>query len=195
MNFKISKLYAFAGDSSNTPKSSSELQEALIKPEESKIQRKVSFRETPMASYIHCPECETEARLKNQQQRPLTPPIFNPIQRTNVPPIQRAVVRTFSIDKLRPVCPVCNPVGETPYPLNGGFCTTPSPTNRNGGSCTPLKNGSIGGSGSKSSSPVKNNNKMDAEEEVRRLNSELSELQQSLLDGAAELAAFKDDHD
>ena len=191
MNFKISKLYAFAGDSSNTPKSSSELQEALIKPEESKIQRKVSFRETPMASYIHCPECETEARLKNQQQRPLTPPIFNPIQRTNVPPIQRAVVRTFSIDKLRPVCPVCNPVGETPYPQNGvGFCTPPTQN----GSCTPLKNGSSGGS-TKSSSPIKNKNKIDTEEEVRRLNSELSELQQSLLDGAAELAAFKDNHD
>ena len=177
------------------------MQEALIKPEESKIQRKVSFRETPMASYIHCPECETEARLKNtqkHQQRPLTPPIFNnSIQRTNVPPIQRAVVRTFSIDKLRPVCPVCNPVGETPYPQNGGnggFCTTPTLTHN--GSCTPLKNGSTSGGSSKSSSPVKNNNKnIDTEEEVRRLNSELSELQQSLLDGAAELAAFKDDHD
>ena len=77
----------------------------------------------------------------------------------------------------------------------GGSALPHPPPNRNGGSCTPLKNGSIGGSGSKSSSPVKNNNKMDTEEEVRRLNSELSELQQSLLDGAAELAAFKDDHD
>lgn len=31
-------------------------------------------------------------------------------------PVERAIVRTFSIDKLRPICPVCNPVGETPYP-------------------------------------------------------------------------------
>ena len=31
-------------------------------------------------------------------------------------PVERAIVRTFSIDKLRPICPVCNPAGETPYP-------------------------------------------------------------------------------
>ena len=100
--------------------------------------------------------------------------MFTPIQ-SNVPPIQRAVVRTFSIDKLRPVCPVCNPVGETPYPQNGG----------------KFQNGSVI---CQNVSP-KNNNQIDHEEEVRRLNSELSELQQSLLDGAAELAAAVDDHD
>ena len=32
------------------------------------------------------------------------------------PPVERAVVRTFSIEKMRPVCPVCNPGGDTPYP-------------------------------------------------------------------------------
>ena len=31
-------------------------------------------------------------------------------------PVERAIVRTFSIDKLRPICHVCNPAGETPYP-------------------------------------------------------------------------------
>ena len=35
---------------------------------------------------------------------------------TGMLPVERAIVRTFSIDKLRPICPVCNPVGETPYP-------------------------------------------------------------------------------
>ena len=56
-------IFIFIGDSNNTPKSSSELQEALIKPEESKIQRKVSFRETPnISNFLHCPECEAEAR-------------------------------------------------------------------------------------------------------------------------------------
>ena len=157
----------FPGDSNNTPKSSSELQEALIKPDESKIQRKVSFRESAnITSFLHCPECEAKARL--QQQRPLTPPLFNPI-RSNVPPIQRAVVRTFSIDKLRPLCPVCNPMGETPYPQNG-----------------TCGNGNL---------LPKNNNQMDHEDEVRRLNSELSELQQSLLDGVAELATAVKDHE
>lgn len=31
-------------------------------------------------------------------------------------PVERAVVRTFSIDKMRPICGVCNPSGTTPYP-------------------------------------------------------------------------------
>ena len=31
-------------------------------------------------------------------------------------PVERAIVRTFSIDKMRPICRVCNPVGTTPYP-------------------------------------------------------------------------------
>ena len=58
-------------------------------------------------------------------------------------------------------------MGETPYPQNG-----------NCGNLLP-----------------KNNNQMDHEDEVRRLNSELSELQQSLLDGVAELATAVKDHE
>ena len=33
------------------------------------------------------------------------------------PGVRRAVVRSYSIDKLRPKCYTCNPSGETPYPL------------------------------------------------------------------------------
>ena len=33
-------------------------------------------------------------------------------------PVERAVVRTFSIDKMRPICPTCNPSGLTPYPTD-----------------------------------------------------------------------------
>ena len=33
------------------------------------------------------------------------------------PGVRRAVVRSYSIDKLRPKCFTCNPRGETPYPL------------------------------------------------------------------------------
>ena len=32
------------------------------------------------------------------------------------PPVERAIVKTFSIDKMRPICPTCNPGGDTPYP-------------------------------------------------------------------------------
>ena len=31
-------------------------------------------------------------------------------------PVERAVVRTFSVEKMRPICPTCNPSGGTPYP-------------------------------------------------------------------------------
>ena len=34
------------------------------------------------------------------------------------PRIQRTVVRSYSIDKLRPRCYTCNPGGDTPYPLH-----------------------------------------------------------------------------
>ena len=46
---------------------------------------------------------------------PLTP-VLSGNRRGFYPPVERAVVRTFSIDKMRPVCPVCNPGGDTPYP-------------------------------------------------------------------------------
>ena len=35
------------------------------------------------------------------------------------PDIQRTVVRSYSIDKLRPRCSTCNPRGDTPYPSGG----------------------------------------------------------------------------
>ena len=98
----------------------------------------------------------------------LTPPPagLHPITYQNgflPPPVQRAVVKTFSIDKLRPVCPVCNPVGDIPYP------SLPSPPKL-----------------------PRNNNFSDEddnpEEEVKKLNSELEELQKCLLSGAADLA-------
>ncbi|QQP35875.1 Hemicentin1like [Caligus rogercresseyi] len=31
-------------------------------------------------------------------------------------PVERTVIRTFSVDKKRPICPICNPLGNTPYP-------------------------------------------------------------------------------
>lgn len=150
---------------SSPPILNTELQEALIKPEEKvpNIQRKVSFREEPSKSRNyhhrqHCPECEI------QVERSLTPPIYNYSASSSIlPPVQKAVVRTFSIDKLRPVCPVCNPVGDTPYPDEHNIPKHP-----------------------------KNNNRIESpEEEVQRLNSELDELQQCLLNGAAALAAVE----
>ena len=68
-------------------------------------------------------------------------------------------------------------MGETPYPPNG--------------ICGPQNNGTCGNE----NFLPKNNNQTDHEDEVRRLNSELSELQQSLLDGVAELATAVKDHD
>ncbi|XP_040568747.1 roundabout homolog 1 [Lepeophtheirus salmonis] len=35
-------------------------------------------------------------------------------------PVERTVIKTFSVDKKRPICPVCNPQGKTPYPRGGG---------------------------------------------------------------------------
>ena len=35
------------------------------------------------------------------------------------PVIQRTIVRSYSIDKLRPRCATCNPRGDTPYPSQG----------------------------------------------------------------------------
>jgi len=34
--------------------------------------------------------------------------------------IERTVVRSYSIDKLRPWCSTCNPRGDTPYPYLAG---------------------------------------------------------------------------
>ncbi len=91
-----------------------------------------------------------------------------------LPPVKKAIVKTFSIDKLRPLCPVCNPMGDVPYPSS----TT----------CNLVIN----------NSPPKlprNNNFSDeeTEDEVKKLNSELEELQKCLLNGAADLAAFENE--
>ena len=53
---------------------------------------------------------------QNGGPAPLTP-VLSCGRKGAYPPVERAVVRTFSIDKMRPVCPVCNPGGDTPYPM------------------------------------------------------------------------------
>ena len=58
------------------------------------LPRKVSF----------CEQCRTRSSVK-----PSTGPRNG---------IQRTVVRSYSIDKLRPRCYTCNPSGDTPYPLH-----------------------------------------------------------------------------
>ena len=86
-----------------------------------------------------------------------------------LPPVQKAIVKTFSIDKLRPLCPVCNPVGDVPYPVGGG---SPPKLPRNN-----------------------NFSDEDESEEVKKLNSELEELQKCLLNGAADLNLILDNHE
>lgn len=143
----------------------SDLQEALLKTDEDQkppvIQRKVSFREHPVK---YCPECQME-----QQQlrisRPNTPASHS--INGSLPPVQKAIVKSFSIDKLRPLCPVCNPVGDVPYPTKD--CSLQRPNNN-------------------FSDPEVDPN----EDEVKKLNSELEELQKCLINGAADLAAFED---
>ena len=78
------------------------------------IHRKVSFRDEDL-----CTACRRDRHLTNGGHNgapaPLTP-VLSCSRRGVFPPVERAVVRTFSIDKMRPVCPVCNPGGDTPYP-------------------------------------------------------------------------------
>ena len=154
-----------------------DLQEALLKSETEPprsvsaptIQRKVSFREHPTPSK-YCPECHhievvttaasgiASTASTTSFRRPLTPQSYN--NGAMYPPITRAVVKTFSIDKLRPVCPVCNPVGsDTPYPKNNNFQNT-----------------------------TQDEALEDPDDEVQRLSSELDELQKCLLKGTADLA-------
>ena len=66
------------------------------------LPRKVSFCE-------HCHTSSTKISDNNKS----TGSISN--IRTNN--IQKTVVRSYSIDKLRPRCYTCNPSGDTPYPL------------------------------------------------------------------------------
>lgn len=142
-------------------------------PHQPTIQRKVSFREHPSSSseggspIKYCPECQMASR---SHYMTTTSP-----QKNGLPPIQKAVVKTFSIDKLRPLCPVCNPIGDVPYPSSCSVADLPSPPKL-----------------------PRNNNFSDDDadaEEVKKLNSELEELQKCLLNGAADLAAYETDPD
>ena len=93
-------IFIFIGDSSNTPKSSSELQEALIKPEESKIQRKVSFRETPnISNFLHCAECEAEARYVSNEKLIVT--IFGHKHHLYQKFSQNLIISTKNLNSLR----------------------------------------------------------------------------------------------
>ena len=87
------------------------------------IQRKVSFRDDSSGL---CPQCSCGG-YKRQQRSSQSPgfsngtatlPLLPQGQRVNgiYPPVQRAIIKSFSIDKMRPICPVCNPAGDTPYP-------------------------------------------------------------------------------
>jgi hypothetical protein len=172
-----------ASSGNSSPPVNAELQEALIKPDNhdsrqakmTTIQRKVSFRDTPQLTST-CPECEVQMEDQNGSATRSWSPAhghaggsFSQSSSSILPPVQRAVVRTFSIDKMRPLCPVCNPIGETPYPDDN---IPKHPHNHfNNGTITTKDN---------------NANKRSIEspeDEVRRLNSELDELQQCLQEG------------
>lgn len=128
-----------------------------------------------------CPECHAAERsnFSNSHSRVMTPsssynnfPNSPTASNGKLPPVQKAIVKTFSIDKLRPVCPVCNPVGDVPYPKDALIVNSPPKMPRNNNFSDEDDN---------------------AEEEVRKLNSELEELQKRLLNGAADLAQVIDD--
>ena len=97
------------------------------------INRKVSFRNEDLictcGSYLrgtnngytngyHMYNSYSSIERRGPHERGASVPMMpNDSQSTSLyPPIERAVVKTFSIDKLRPICPTCNPSGETPYP-------------------------------------------------------------------------------
>ena len=78
-----------------TPSSTGDIKtEETPKTSKDLLPRKVSF----------CEQCRTQSTGK------LSSAPRNGIQRT--------VVRSYSIDKLRPRCYTCNPSGDTPYPLH-----------------------------------------------------------------------------
>lgn len=62
------------------------------------LPRKVSF----------CGQCDTSRRLTTSQNHGLG----------NGNGIKKTVIRSYSIDKLRPKCYTCNPTGDLPYPAN-----------------------------------------------------------------------------
>ena len=97
------------------------------------INRKVSFRNADLVctcgSYLretnsgytngyHMYNSYNSIERRGPHERGASVPLIpNHSESTSIyPPIERAVVKTFSIEKMRPICPTCNPSGETPYP-------------------------------------------------------------------------------
>ena len=97
------------------------------------INRKVSFRNADLictcGSYLretntgytngyHTYNSYNSIERRGPHERGASVPVLlNHNEATSIyPPIERAVVKSFSIDKMRPVCPTCNPGGDTPYP-------------------------------------------------------------------------------
>merc|ERR1712008_479389 len=89
-----------------------------------------SFRETThvengsrKGSSGFCSECQIERNCSRPMTPPVSPQSATFYSNNGLPPVQKAIVKAFSIDKLRPLCPVCNPAGDVPYPA----CSLPSP--------------------------------------------------------------------
>ena len=99
------------------------------------INRKVSFRNadlvctcgsllrgTGMGGYTngyHVYNSYNSIERRGPHERGASVPLLSNHHSENTsvyPPVERAVVKTFSIDKMRPICPTCNPSGDTPYP-------------------------------------------------------------------------------
>ena len=55
-----------------------------------------------------CPECQIE-RNCSRPITPVSPQSATFYSQNGLPPVQKHIVKAFSIDKLRPLCPVCNP--------------------------------------------------------------------------------------
>jgi len=80
------------------------------------LQRKVSFRDCTCASRVSLvpprspsSTCASNPGTLNGRRR-------DSRSRNLVPNVERTVVRSYSIDKLRSRCYTCNPKGDTPYP-------------------------------------------------------------------------------
>ena len=97
------------------------------------INRKVSFRNADLictcGSYLretntgytngyHTYNSYNSIERRGPHERGASVPLLlNHNEATSVyPPVERAIVKSFSIDKMRPMCPTCNPSGDTPYP-------------------------------------------------------------------------------
>lgn len=140
-------------------------------PGSSNIQRKVSFREDSQP----CPACtcgygqvrrgkRSSPTMRMITNGSATLPLLPQVGNSEYLPVERAVVKSFSIDKMRPICPVCNPQGDTPYPPD--FPIHPDQSSESGkGDKSSLNvtsstdiNTSLNTSGSSSSGSKKNGN-------------------------------------